>query len=134
MNTKHLDAALEDMRDSRLMHTGDASDVDAAQSDLESLRAENAALREAFMGLLQECDEAFSKAQVDSALVKAFGHDSASMFRERLRKSITGEPRKHPACIDRCQILEHKGYHTCSQTGRCEWWEAEPTLAEKGAT
>ena len=27
---------------------------------------------------------------------------------------------KHPDCEDRCQILEHKGYHTCSQTGQCE--------------
>lgn len=27
---------------------------------------------------------------------------------------------KHPDCEDRCQLLEHKGYHTCSQTGRCE--------------
>ena len=31
---------------------------------------------------------------------------------------------KHPDCEDRCQILEHKGYHTCSQTGRCEQLEA----------
>ena len=36
---------------------------------------------------------------------------------------------KHPDCEDRCQILEHKGYHDCSQTGRCEWLEATaPTV------
>mgnify|MGYP001593685742 FL=1 len=31
---------------------------------------------------------------------------------------------KHPDCEDRCQILEHKGYHDCSRTGRCELLEA----------
>ena len=34
------------------------------------------------------------------------------------------EGKKHPDCEDCCQILEHKGYHTCSQTGRCEMFEA----------
>lgn len=34
---------------------------------------------------------------------------------------------KHPDCEDRCQILEHKGYHSCSQTGRCEQLEAMKT-------
>ena len=33
---------------------------------------------------------------------------------------------KHESCADRCQILEHKGYHDCSQTGRCEVLEATP--------
>ena len=36
----------------------------------------------------------------------------------------SGEGKKHPDCEDCCQILEHKGYHTCSQTGRCEMFEA----------
>jgi len=31
---------------------------------------------------------------------------------------------KHPDCEDRCQILEHKGYHDCAQTGRCELLDA----------
>ena len=38
----------------------------------------------------------------------------------------------YPDCEDRCQILEHKGYHTCAQTGRCEMLEAAP-LNEKAA-
>lgn len=33
---------------------------------------------------------------------------------------------KHVDCEDRCQILEHKGYHTCSQTGRCEQLDNAP--------
>lgn len=28
--------------------------------------------------------------------------------------------KKHPDCEDRCQLLEHKGYRTCSLTGHCE--------------
>lgn len=32
--------------------------------------------------------------------------------------------RIHPDCEDGCQILEHKGYHTCAQTGRCEYAKA----------
>ena len=32
---------------------------------------------------------------------------------------------KHPDCEDRCQILEHKGYHDCTNTGRCELLEAQ---------
>ena len=31
---------------------------------------------------------------------------------------------KHPNCADHCQILEHKGYHDCTNTGRCELLEA----------
>ena len=27
---------------------------------------------------------------------------------------------KHPDCEDRCQLLEHKGYHTCALSGQCE--------------
>ena len=27
----------------------------------------------------------------------------------------------HPDCESVCQILEHKGYHTCTYTGRCEY-------------
>lgn len=45
--------------------------------------------------------------------------------------------KKHPDCEDRCQILEHKGYHTCSQTGRCEQLDASPSPqpdAERGGT
>ena len=37
---------------------------------------------------------------------------------------------KHPDCEDRCQILEHKGYHTCAQTGRCEQLEDLSTHPE----
>ena len=32
--------------------------------------------------------------------------------------------KKHPDCEDRCQILEHKGYYDCTNTGRCEFLEA----------
>ena len=35
--------------------------------------------------------------------------------------------RKHTDCEDRCQILEHKGYHDCTNTGRCELFEAMNT-------
>ena len=35
--------------------------------------------------------------------------------------------RKHTDCEDRCQILEHKGYHDCTNTGRCELLEAMTT-------
>lgn len=34
---------------------------------------------------------------------------------------------KHPDCEDRCQILEHKGYHDCTHTGRCEQLAAMTT-------
>lgn len=54
------------------------------------LQAAQGAFRcaEQALGLLQECDEAFSNAEVDAALVKAFGHDGASVFRERVRRAL----------------------------------------------
>lgn len=60
------------------------------------LQAAQGAFRcaEQALGLLQECDEAFSKAEVDAALVKAFGHDGASVFRERVRRALVS-PRLH---------------------------------------
>lgn len=30
---------------------------------------------------------------------------------------------KHPDCEDRCQLREHKGYISCSQTGECAYME-----------
>src|SRR3990167_4969416 len=32
-----------------------------------------------------------------------------------------GIVKKHPDCEDRCMLREHKGYHTCSQTGLCNF-------------
>ena len=32
---------------------------------------------------------------------------------------------KHPDCEDKCQLKEHKGYHDCSRTGRCEYAAAQ---------
>lgn len=32
---------------------------------------------------------------------------------------------KHPECEDCCQLLEHKSYHICSQTGVCAWLEQD---------
>lgn len=26
----------------------------------------------------------------------------------------------HPDCADRCQLMHHKGYDTCAQSGRCD--------------
>ena len=34
----------------------------------------------------------------------------------------------HPDCADRCKILEHKGYHDCTNTGRCELLEAMTSI------
>ena len=31
--------------------------------------------------------------------------------------------KKNPACEDRCQLLEHKGYITCALAGSCQWVE-----------
>ena len=36
--------------------------------------------------------------------------------------------KKHRYCEDKCQILEHKGYHTCAQTGRCEYLDTPAQL------
>lgn len=38
---------------------------------------------------------------------------------------------KHPDCEDRCQVLEHKGYHSCTHTGRCEHLEDMISRASK---
>ena len=32
---------------------------------------------------------------------------------------------KHPDCEDKCQLLEHKGYHSCSISGECAWLEQD---------
>lgn len=41
-------------------------------------------------------------------------------------KKIVPKAAAHPDCEDRCQLLEHKGYHTCAHTGRCEQLAAAP--------
>ena len=45
------------------------------------------------------------------------------------RRRALEDSRKSPECEDRCQILEHKGYHICSQTGRCEIFEQDKVNA-----
>lgn len=54
-----------------------------------------------------------------------------SMTEEAIDQGLDATIGKHPDCYDRCQILEHKDYHTCQQTGRCEQYDAALTQGTK---
>lgn len=38
---------------------------------------------------------------------------------------------KHPDCEDRCQLREHKGYISCSQTGECAYMTTDKTVTRE---